>query len=283
MWHKRAVVNQPRVNYFEMPFEENKQDFCESLLPFNSHPMWMKVSPEMKSVCLSYAWILYNMKTVYVECNVVTPACEDLIKNPVPSANQAVIQQVVSEALLDEALHTKMSIDACNYIYEKRKLKHLGEIRFNLVEWQKAQMALCLDERESRWTRLAIACASETLITDYLDNLSKNDEIQPICHAVTKAHAIDEWSHSSVFSTVVFDLVHSMNAAEKERFASVVRNTVEMFADTEMGAWEQVFKLIDFPDYEVILRESKKLVNVEVYKDSVEVLLSRIGLGVENV
>ncbi|SED78961.1 P-aminobenzoate N-oxygenase AurF [Pseudomonas coleopterorum] len=279
LWDVRAAVNNDATPYSELLFEHGRLDFSESLVPFRSHPNWQAASAEMKSRCLSYGWIIYNLKTIYIECDIVTPACEDIIKRPpVESSNRDILQRVMSEALLDEALHTKMSVTACNYIYLNRKLPYLDFTDFNLIRWRDQILATCTAEWQRRLTRFGIACASETLITDYLKTLSEDDSIQQVCHEVTRTHAVDEWSHSSVFSFVACDIVHTLSVRERAYLQAVIAKTVEMFADNEMGAWAQALSLAGFQGHEAMLMECSRSSEVEVYTESVFSLLARIGL-----
>ena len=180
LWKSRAAVNQDLPDYCGLAFDPARQDFTASLLPFRDHQAWVEAPQHLRDQCLSYAWGIYNLKTIYIECNVVTPACEDIIKTPPPSANRALLQDVMSQALLDEALHTRMSIMACNYIYEMRGLAPLDYADFNLVGWRNGVLAQCGAEWERRLARFAIACASETLITDYLKTMAEDRSIQPL-------------------------------------------------------------------------------------------------------
>lgn len=279
LWNVRAAVNNDATPYSELLFEHGRLDLSESLVPFRSHPAWQAATAEMKSRCLSYGWIIYNLKTIYIECDIVTPACEDIIKRPpVESRNRDILQRVMSEALLDEALHTKMSVTACNYIYLNRKLPYLDFSDFNLIRWRDRILSTCKAEWQRRLTRFGIACASETLITDYLKTLSEDDSIQQVCHEVTRTHAVDEWSHSSVFSFVACDIVHTLSVGERTYLQAVIARTVEMFADNELGAWARALSLAGFQGYEAMLLECSRSSEVEVYTESVFSLLARIGL-----
>ncbi|MDH2433961.1 diiron oxygenase [Pokkaliibacter sp. MBI-7] len=279
LWRTRAAVNQDIPVYAELAFDASKRDFSESLLPFRDHDAWLQAPEAIRSACLSYAWGIYNLKTIYIECDVVTPACEDIIKTPPASNNRALLQDVMSEALLDEALHTRMSVMACNYIYDHRQLVPLDFTDFNLVQWRRQQLTSCGAEWERRLTRFAIACASETLITDYLKTMAEDTSIQPICHEVTRTHAVDEWSHSSVFSFSAMDIIRGLSEKEREYFRRTVRKTVEMFANNELGAWQAVFNLIGMPHGADILHDTGDSNEVGVYTDSVERLIDRIGLS----
>lgn len=279
LWQQRAAVNHGPFQYDDLAFDPARHDFSESLLPFRDHEAWRAAPADLKSRCLSYAWGIYNLKTVYIECDVVTPACEDLIKvAPANSRNRDVIQDVMSEALLDEALHTRMSLLASNYIYAKRGLAPLEFTDFNLVQWRRAVLAGCNAEWERRLTRFAMACASETLITDYLKTMAEDSGIQAVCHRTTKTHAMDEWSHSSVFSFVATDIVQGLSRRERSYLRAVILKTVEMFANNEMGAWKTVFSMLQFPHAADILADVGPENEIGVYTGSVQALIARIGL-----
>ena len=280
LWQKRAAVNQAQTPYSELVFDPLKKDFSHSLLPFRQHKAWLEAPEKLKSICLSYAWGIYNLKTIYIECDVVTPACEDIIKAPPStSKNREILQDVMSEALLDEALHTRMSIMACNYIYAMRKIEPLDFGDFNLIQWRRGVLSSCTAEWQRRLTRFAIACASETMITDYLKTMSEDSSIQAVCHTVTKTHSMDEWSHSSVFSFVATDIVQGLSYKEREHLRSIILGTVQMFAHNELGAWEKVFSMIKFPNYRDILNDVGNTNEIGIYTDSVKMLIDRIGLN----
>ncbi|MEQ4311434.1 diiron oxygenase [Pseudomonas syringae] len=280
LWASRAAVNKPPLIYSALAFDPGKADYSESLLPFKEHQAWLDAPAHIRSKCLSYAWIIYNMKTIYIECDIVTPVCEDLIKSPPSnSSNREIIQDVMAEALLDEALHTKMSLSACNYIYKLRGIDHFEFTDFNLVKWQRDILSSCTAAWERRLTRFGIACASETLITDYLKTMSEDTSIQPICHEVTRAHAMDEWSHSSVFSLVATDIVQGLSRNERDYLRAIITKTVCMFADNELGAWEKAFSVIGLQGYKELLHDTKSLDGINIYTGSVESLIDRIGLN----
>lgn len=278
LWKTRAAVNNPQPDYWGLAFDPKKQDFSLSLLPFRHHQAWLEAPQDLQSKCLSYAWGIYNLKTIYIECDVVVPACEDIIKTPPHSHNRALLQDVMSQALLDEALHTRMSIMACNYIYDMRKLTPLDFSAFNLVTWREDLLANCTAEWERRLTRFGVACASETLITDYLKTMAEDTSIQAVCHEVTRTHAIDEWSHSSVFSFVASDIVHGLSRTEREYLRSIILRTVQMFANNEMGAWAKVFSILQMPHASEILHDVGDNNEISVYTDSLQALIDRIGL-----
>lgn len=280
LWSTRAAVNNPSLNISALLFDSTRPDFCEALLPFSQHDAWRAVDPQVKSSCLSYAWIIYNLKTIYIECDIVTPACEDLLKvSPLTGDSRRMFQAAIAEALLDEALHTKMSVSACNYIYCHRQLPVLEFTDFNLLRWKDEILSSCCAEWERRLTRFGMACASETMITDYLKRMSEDTCIQAVCREVTRTHAEDEWSHSSVFSFAAIEIVSDLTKAERNYLQRIIRKTVHMFADNEMGAWGRVFAMVGLEGGADIAADSSSFAEVEVYTDSVNSLLSRVGLA----
>ncbi|TPG56771.1 diiron oxygenase [Ewingella americana] len=279
LWKNRAAVNNRHPEYSELEFDASKKDFSESLLPFRQHDAWQEAPEEVKDRCLSYAWGIYNLKTIYIECDIVTPACEDIIKcPPLNSPNRVELQDVMSEALLDEALHTRMSVMASNYIYDRRGLKPLNYTNFNLIAWRRQILAGCSADWQRRLTRFAVACASETLITDYLKVMAEDRSIQKVCHEVTRIHAEDEWSHSSVFSYVAYDIVRDLSLSERKYLRDIMLKTVDLFADNELGAWENIFSLVGMPYAKEIVSETQRCNEISIYLDSAEKVISRIGL-----
>ncbi len=279
LWKNRAAVNKGPYEYTELEFDPDKKDFSMSLLPFKEHDAWREAPDDIKDRCLSYAWGIYNLKTIYIECDIVTPACEDIIKcPPVNSPNRALLQDVMSEALLDEALHTRMSLLASNYIYDRRKIEPLNYRNFNLIDWRQKTLAACNADWQRRLTRFAIACASETLITDYLKVMATDDSIQKICHEVTRIHAEDEWSHSSVFSYVAYDIVRELGPGERKYLRDTMLSTADLFANNELGAWETAFRLAGMPYAQDIIADTESCNEINIYLDSAETVISRIGL-----
>lgn len=70
-------------------------------------------------------------------------------------------------------------------------------------------------------------------------------------------------------------------AASCDYFRQVILKTVQLFANNELGAWERAFSLVNFPRYQDILCDTGNDNEIGVYTDSVERLVTRIGLGDE--
>lgn len=128
-----------------------------------------------------------------------------------------------------------MSIAACNYIYDKRNIPRLGRNNFKLIQWLNDKINQTSSEQESDLILFSVACASETLITDYLSTLANDNSIQEICRKVTSTHLADERSHSGVFSQVAINLLKGYSEHEIEIFKNTINDTLPAFADTRDG------------------------------------------------
>jgi hypothetical protein len=52
-----------------------------------------------------------------------------------------------------------------------------------------------------------------------------------------------------------------------------------MFANNEMGSWQEIFSMVALPGAETIIADTDSLSNVRVYQNSANLLLQRIRLG----
>jgi hypothetical protein len=94
---------------------------------------------------------------------------------------------------------------------------------------------------------------------------------------------VDEWSHSSVFSSVATDIVQGLGNHERSYLRSTILKTVQMFANNELGAWSTVFSMVGLPGARDILHDVGDSNEIGVYTDSVESLIDRIGLAGRNL
>ncbi len=277
-WRKRAVVNNGGDPSFNIALEEDREDFLLELLPFHNTPQWRAADPKMQRDVLSYAWVLYNHKTVYVESELITPVCEDLLKGRYPISSAFKTQEIIAQAMVDEAVHTQMSINAGNAVLTFRNLPSPEYHRFFMTSRRDFLLSQQSDPHRKRLVALGIACASETLVTDYLDKIATADTIQPLCRQVTAAHANDELAHSSVFTIVLENVIHHLSEEEKQLVVRSIFESVAMFANKELDVWHSVLKQIGFPDFEAMLNDSNEEPDTTVYTNGVSNLLERTGL-----
>ena len=120
-WPGRAAVKKQEIE-IAASFHESKPDFVPGLLPFHDHPRFTAASPEQKDRVLSCGWLAYNEKTIAIENKVITPACIHVIDGEVPGSHYRECRLATSQALVDEAYHTLMLVNACQVTRKKRRL-----------------------------------------------------------------------------------------------------------------------------------------------------------------
>lgn len=278
-WSERAVVHHTRYPASHISLDEEKLDFKEELLPFSHHENWKILDYEIRSKVLSYGWILYNRKTIFIETDIVSPACEILLKKNITNVDNFSLQKSVAEALLDEAMHTKMSVDACHAICAFRGLKTINFQDFTLVKERKKMLSQVNSAWERNIITLGIACASETLITDYLQALSSDDSIQPMCKCVTQAHAQDELLHASLFSQIMHDFVLGLNAIGKQLVLDSISKAEQLFGDPELDIWHDVLIQCGVKKATEIIQDIRHQKDVSyVYRNAKDSFIERCGL-----
>ncbi len=66
--------------------------------------------------------------------------------------------------------------------------------------------------------------------------MAEDSSIQKVCHEVTRTHTEDEWSRSSVFIYVDYDIVRDLSFSERKYLRNTMLKTVDLFADNELSA-----------------------------------------------
>ncbi|MCD4483866.1 diiron oxygenase [Chromobacterium vaccinii] len=277
-WKANAVVNNGGDPSFNVPLQPELSDFLEELLPFYGTPEWERAPYDMRQKVLSYAWVLYNHKTVYVESDLILPVCEDIIKGRYQLERPELIQEIIAQAMVDEAVHTQMSINAANAILKFRGLPIPSYDGFFLTRQREFLLEKYKSDHDKRLVSLGIACASETLVTDYLDKIAKAKLIQPLCQKITEAHANDELVHSSVFTLVLESVIAFLNEREKRIVASSIYEAINMFANKELDVWHCVLKQLNFPEFLSMIAAANGEPDVSVYTAGVQRLLQRTNM-----
>ncbi|MCE2572967.1 diiron oxygenase [Motilimonas eburnea] len=281
LWNNRAKVleGDPSV---DLTFEPEKADFKAELLPFYKHPLWQNAPADLQQKVLSYGWIIYNEKTIQIESKLIAPVCDLLIDGEYPGSVKDEIQHAISQALVDEAFHTLMAVKGINIVYRERHLPRVKLPKFQLISCLELMLEECQNEFEQKLVRLAVACASETLITDYLGSLSQDPMLQPLCYKTVEAHAADEWSHASVFSYTMAEIFSQLSEQEKALYLATLPKAVQAFGDDELNVWEVVLAAINFPDYANMLADCRErnAQNINVDIQGIAKLLNSLGIEV---
>jgi alpha-N-dichloroacetyl-p-aminophenylserinol N-oxygenase len=253
-WPRRAYVKKQELVPF---FEDGKEDFLESLLPFRDVPQYQACSPELRSRVLSCGWLIYNAKTVQIETDIVNPACLSILRRELPGLHDGASARAVCETMVDEAYHVHLVERASWLTREHRGLEHVVVPRFNLVRHMQRRQSACSEPWERRLVQFATAVVSEIFISDYLQLLSESDGVQPFNRETVAAHRHDELAHSPLFRSLAQLLSAELAPAERAVFADLLPQPVVWFADRELDTWLSVLHQIDFPGADAMIRECR--------------------------
>jgi hypothetical protein len=262
-WPRRAHVKKPELRPF---FEEGKEDFLESLIPFREMPQYQSCSPELRSRILSCGWLMYNAKTVQIETDIVNPACMNIIEREMPGLEGPNSQQAVCEAMVDEMYHVYMVEQASRLTRDQRALDHVVIPKFNLVRHMRKRQDELSEPWQRRMVRFATAVVSEIFISDYLHLLSDSDEIQPFNRMTVAAHRHDELAHGPLFRSLAQLFSAGLTKGQRATFADLLAEPVLWFADRELDVWLTLLRQIDFPGAEGMIKECESLGTVDLKK-----------------
>jgi hypothetical protein len=247
-WGKRARVRQsPQDNISELDFDPNKDDFRLDLLPFKDHHLFKQSSPELRLQVLSCGWIAYNEKTIDIESQIVTPACNHILYRDLPGVEDGISQQIVSATLTDEAYHILLVVNACNITRQYRNLEALKLPSFDLVVKMRQEQDKYPEPWQKMLVQMAVAIVSEVFVSDYLDLLAKDKTIQPLNSITVATHQQDEITHSLIFTHLVKCLYHNLTAEQKTFFVDILPKPVLWFASQEWRVWQTMLEQIGFP------------------------------------
>jgi len=277
-WARRAYAKKPELQPF---FEQGKEDFLESLLPFRDMPQYQSCSPELRSQILSCGWLMYNAKTVQIETEIVNPACLDIIQRKMPGLHAANSQHAVCEAMVDEVYHVHLVEQASRLTRHHRGLDHVVFPTFNLVQHMQRRQDEFSEPWQKRMVRFATAVVSEIFISDYLRLLSENEEIQSFNRMTVAAHRHDEMAHGPLFRSLAQLFSSELTERERATFADLLAEPVVWFADRELDVWLALLRQIDFPQAKPMVDECKSLGVTDLRKldySGVVSLAEEIGL-----
>jgi alpha-N-dichloroacetyl-p-aminophenylserinol N-oxygenase len=262
-WPRRAYVKKQELRPF---FEEGKEDFLESLLPFREMPQYQSCSPELRSRILSCGWLMYNAKTVQIETDIVNPACLNIIQREMPGLADPSCQEAVCEAMVDEVYHVHMVEQASRLTRDQRALDHIVIPKFNLVRHMQKRQCEFSEPWQQRMVRFATAVVSEIFISDYLHLLSESDEVQPFNRMTVAAHRHDELAHGPLFRSLAQLFSAELTKSQRDTFADLLAEPVVWFADRELDVWLALLRQIDFPEAGGMIKECKSLGLVDLKK-----------------
>lgn len=280
IWERRAQVKKeifPKTDILD----PSKPDFLVDLLPFGEHPDFLAASENMQQKILSCGWLAYNEKTIAIESAIISPACNYILYGLIPGANDSISRQLISETLVDEAYHILMVVNACKITSQQRQLTITHFPMFSLEKNMKMTQDKFSEDWQKRLVCLATAIVSEIFISDYLDQLSGEEGIQPLNRLTVEAHRKDELAHSNIFTHLTKCIYASLSAKEKKFFAEMLPQPVRWFADGEFDVWEHMLEQIGFKKIRTVIEDSRRLNDKRIDKIDFSGIISLAGeLGI---
>jgi len=258
VWGKHSVVRSRGLDFEEQAliFNPEKNDFLESLLPFAEQEAYYQAPESMKKKILSCGWIIYNEKTLAIETEIVTPACNSIINGRIPGLTSSCFREFASETLVDEAYHSYM-VTKANAITRKERNLDVQVPLFTLVKELNAyKNSLSLDW-EKDLAQMATAIVSEVFISDYLSLLSTDQNIQPLNTATVEAHMKDELVHGYAFKWLTKTLYKSLSPEQQMFFCKILPKPIRWFASKELDIWGNVLQQIGFKEHKSLIEECR--------------------------
>lgn len=238
-WYHRARVKHAHGAIGDAhEFSGGAPDFLEELLPFRNSKLFHDSPPELKARCLSTGWLIYNLKTISIEGDIICQAVIDLLRNQVPGDLSYREASSLSQVLVDEAFHLLICVDLCEMTTRKRGLK-VTVPPFDLTASLSAHRRT-RDPVDFSLIRLAYATVSETFISDYLALLSDSKVIQPLFREAVATHRADEMVHRKLFPLVLQPMLRACTDKQKFTFVDGIIEAIRLFSSRESRLWQAV-------------------------------------------
>lgn len=277
-WYKHARVTTAEQNC-SVPFEATRFDFLLDLLPFAQHGLWQEVSETIKKQTASYAWVMYNKRTVAIESDIITPLCNNVLNGSFKLLSDFNIQSVIAQTLVDEGYHTLLSLMGIDTIIQNRKLDplNLGPFNFQTSMHQRIDSFKSTNKKEL--TLLGTVISSEVLISDYLENLSTSKVVQPFCREVTRTHWQDELAHANIFKLIAKQLYHILEKEDRQLLTDTIIDASNWFCDRDLDNWEKVLLAAECPRTTEIIDETRQtapIVNHQLARMRIDKLIKEM-------
>jgi alpha-N-dichloroacetyl-p-aminophenylserinol N-oxygenase len=251
-WGRRAQVKTSALED-ELCFDPRRDDFLESLLPFQDHSHYRGAPPQLRALVLTCGWLIYNQKTICIETDLITPACNAMLMGLFSSVSRDVDRLALSETLVDEAYHVLLAVKVSQLTRQYRD-SPVPSSEFRLVQRLGARQEGC-DARERALCQVAVAVVSELFISDYLAQLGSSAHIQPVHRLCVASHRKDELAHSQIFRSFAPRIVDELTGSDLDLFAMTIADAALWFADPELGIWAGMLEAIGFPHWREMLKD----------------------------
>lgn len=254
-WHSRAQVRRGDPAP-ELTFDAARPDFPIELLPFRTHPRFLRFSEPEKSRTLTAAWFVYSAKTIEIETHIVNPFCCDVLKERIPGLREGACREIISQTMVDESYHVLMTANADCITGLGRGLK-VTVPTSSLTASMMSHRDSYRDSWQATLVQFATALVSEVFVSDYLKLLSSDRSIQPLHRAVVDAHRRDESVHNTIFRQLARLVYVELSPREREFFSAIMPRPVRWFAEYDFDMWANVFAQLEIDDVREMIGDCK--------------------------
>ncbi len=234
-------------------------DFLMNLLPFIPHPR-SKIKREEEYKLLSYAWCLYNKRTIIIEQQILLKYCSMALCSMV--AIPTSYMERISQIVVDESYHALMSHIGISRI---ESFRNIGSV-FDYTTIIESELALNEANMDDDYWLYIFACAlvSEVTLTSYLNIFPRNSEVQNLCRVITNIHRHEEASHGPIFIEIYSYYKSILSAGQLTLLESYITRFISIFMDPDRIIWIEIYKkiglsyqdIIPNPDYNKIFNFS---------------------------
>jgi alpha-N-dichloroacetyl-p-aminophenylserinol N-oxygenase len=267
---KSGVVCQP--DFKSIKIELANPDFPKEYLPFYDAALWNDLNTKIQTELLSWAWFIYNHKTIIIEQEIICAFCKIVITRSEFLEISFDYKLRLSQIQIDESYHTLMSLYGIKIIDDARKIGFKLDSKLAIQEY--VDQAKSLSSIEYEIALFVASIISENAITAYLNIMSNRDDIQKICKVITEIHRKDEATHSTIFLDLFRNNITNINSDILFLIQKYYNKYISAFVSYEDSVWNEILSRykIEMPSERNPLYKS--IFNLDKINDSIKKLAS---------
>ncbi len=233
---KSGVVCQP--DFKNIGADLAHPDFPKEYLPFYSEDFWCGITCQVQTELLSWAWFIYNHKTIIIEQEIICAFCKIAITRSELLEVSYDYKLRLSQIQIDECYHTLMSLYGINIIADARKIGFTLNSRLAIQEY--VDQAKQQSTVEYEIALFVASIVSENAITAYLSILSNLDYVQKICRVITDIHRKDEATHSAIFVDLFNLNKENISPENHLLIQKYYKQYITAFVSDEDSVWDEI-------------------------------------------
>lgn len=281
-WDTRVAVRKERIDLTQY-CDPTIPDFPISMVPFWDDPDFATLSNEAKMRFLGTAWVAYNEKAIFLEDEIIQPACKILLQNKLPGASDPHLKQVLAQIQVDEQFHILMCLDVCNNARVRHGVEDfvapeplVGGFLHKAVEEADGQA-------EAGVVRVVYASIAEMSINAYLKQVSKDMTIQPLNRINTDMHRRDELTHGVAFREIVGSVYRSLSPSLQVCFRNNASRALRDITRPDHSQWEAILEYLKIPNRQAIIARLEEAMQGKLQHRDYTVLRGLFNdLGIKN-